>query len=480
MAEDTRERTERTGSSAADGAAAALSSEYFETATRVAQGNQIPVPTRSPVQREDEGGNGGGSGRGGSGDNSAPVRIPIPRPEPAPVRLPKPRPYDLGTGGGGNGGDGNPDVRTAKKSGRCKPSPTYLRYIETADKVTLTPGALNIEQIRNKYNCQIKTKADAINFAEKEIEGLGDPFTRVDKESELNVASSTFTFGLDATYAYRPGKLGPNGLEVENLLPGGSTGVFPGDRILFANGVDLRNMEFDEAVKALRGPAQQKLQLDVIRDGELVHLDDVPRATVNPVTTERMLDDKIGYLKISTFNDNATAVEIQRSLERLKDADSIVIDLRGNGGGFPEQVQKTAGLFMQEGGIYWENARVEGANRIQSTQMYLTENGIMSLDAQGTQVGGTDVRPRLPPMAANKRLVVLTDEGTASAAEMFAGALKDNGRAVTIGEKTYGKGVGQILFSSMPGNARLLVTNFTYETPSGFWPGDAHNHRIGI
>lgn len=356
-----------------------------------------------------------------------------------------------------------------------------MRFIESADKVTLTPGALNIEQIRNKYNCQIKTKADAIKFAEKEIEALGDPFTRIDKRSEQVAASGGFSFGLDATYQYKPGKLGPNGLVIDNVgVPGVMAGLLPGDKILFADGVDVRNMEFDEAVKALRGPEGRKLQLDVIRDGEVVHLTDVTRSDANPVTTERMLDKKIGYLRITTFNDTTTALEIQRSLERLKDADSIVIDLRGNGGGFPEQVQKAAGLFMQQGGIYWENARVEGANRIQSTQMYLTQNGIMSLDAEGKQVAGTSLRPRLLPIAADKRLVVLTDQGTASAAEMFAGALKDNGRAVTVGDKTYGKGIGQILFTDMPEKAKLLVTNFTYETPSGLWPGDAHNHRYGI
>lgn len=105
VAEDTRERAEGAGSSAADGAASALSAEYFETATRVAKGNQLPVPTRRPVDREHENGAGGGSGNGGKGDGKGkgngggrdnvgpPLNlVPIPRPEIKPVQLPKPRP----------------------------------------------------------------------------------------------------------------------------------------------------------------------------------------------------------------------------------------------------------------------------------------------------------------------------------------------------------------------------------------------------
>ncbi|MCY7272545.1 MAG: carboxyl-terminal protease, partial [Phormidesmis sp. CAN_BIN44] len=162
---------------------------------------------------------------------------------------------------------------------------------------------------------------------------------------------------------------------------------------------------------------------------------------LNPVYAElrpQSNGKKIAYLRLSQFNANATA-EMAHAIARLENqgADSYILDLRNNPGGLLQAGIDIAKLWVDEGTIVYT----------------VNRQGTMgSFEAMG------DALTKDP-------LVVLVNQGTASASEILAGALKDNGRAIILGEKTFGKGLIQSLFDLSDG-AGLAVTVAKYETPS--------------
>jgi C-terminal processing protease CtpA/Prc len=420
--------------------------------------------------------------------------IPYPRPRPnrdiilpdtAPVPLPRPRRED--------------EVVTPKtapiparrpeglsKSATCPESPVYVQFIENAANHIYNAGRLNLDALRSKYNCQIKSQADAVNFAEKEIEALGDPFTRVDKAGESSGGAAP-KYSLQAKFRYQPGQIGNSGLLVEDVTKTGGAavnGLKPGDRLVGINGKSLVGMEYDAAMKLHEGAANEPVALSIVRAGKRMELN-VTRGgtTPDPVVSDRMIDsaNKIAYVRIGDFQDASVAKQVERALKRQKDAESIIIDLRGNGGGRVDTTLEIAGLFMREGTLMSTRERVGGAPAIKTVEYKMTDRGIVEVSTfpgEAPVEGAPVHRPN--PIAAGKRVVILTDGGTASSAEILTGALKDNGIASVVGTQTYGKGVGQLRWDGMAGSNTLLVTNMQYETPSGQWVGDGHRRRNGI
>lgn len=164
------------------------------------------------------------------------------------------------------------------------------------------------------------------------------------------------------------------------------------------------------------------------------------RITLNPVYAELHADSgqKIGYIRLSQFSGNATA-ELARAINQLKQqgANAYILDLRSNPGGLLQAGIEVARLWLDEGII------VHTVNR-QGIQDSFVANGQALTHAP---------------------LVVLVNQGTASASEILAGALQDNDRAQLVGEKTFGKGLIQSLFELSDGSG-LAVTVAKYETPN--------------
>lgn len=225
--------------------------------------------------------------------------------------------------------------------------------------------------------------------------------------------------------------------------PAEAAGLLPLDEILEINGTSTSSLTLDEAAARMRGAIGSQVTLKVSRTDRDPFEVNVQRdrITINPVSAELRTEPglpKLGYLRLGQFNGNAVA-ELKTALEDLEQqgADAYILDLRNNPGGLLQAGIEIARMWLDEGTVVYT------VNR----QGYLG-----NYDAIGKAITADP-------------LVVLVNKGTASASEILAGALQDNGRAQLVGETTFGKGLIQSLFD-LPNGAGLAVTIAKYETPS--------------
>jgi carboxyl-terminal processing protease len=227
--------------------------------------------------------------------------------------------------------------------------------------------------------------------------------------------------------------------------PAERAGIETGDQIIEIDGKTTENWKNEQAVKTLRGSAGSKVSLRIRRPGhaeamtfelvrEQIHIKSVPAGT--------MFDNAVGYISLNPVAETSAAeLRAEIAAMKAKGMKSMVLDLRGNPGGLLDQGVKVADLFLdskQE--IVSTRGRARGA-----TREYFDE--------------ARQPYPELP-------IVVLVNAGSASAAEIIAGALQDHDRAVVVGTPTFGKGLVQTLFPLGEGVALKLTTAKWY-TPSG-------------
>ena len=238
-----------------------------------------------------------------------------------------------------------------------------------------------------------------------------------------------------------------NVLEVISGGPAEKVGILQGDRIIKADGISLTGPEMtsDSVFKTLRGKKGTKVALDIVRRTSKKPLKfDVIRGDipVNSVDCSYMIGEGIGYLRVSKFARN-TYNEFFNALEELKakGARKFVVDLRGNSGGFMDQAIYMANEFLPEG-----RTIVYTKGRTKENETFAVSDGTGSfLDAE---------------------LTVLTNEYSASASEIFAGAIQDNDRGLVIGRRTFGKGLVQNQIA-LPDSSAIRLTVARYYTPSG-------------
>jgi carboxyl-terminal processing protease len=222
--------------------------------------------------------------------------------------------------------------------------------------------------------------------------------------------------------------------------PAEAAGLQPEDRIVAVDGVSIVGLSLSEAISKVRGPAGSEAVLTVEREGVQPFDVTVTRDRFELKTSEaEMLEDDIGYIRLREFSSQAST-ELTQDLEGLlaQNPRGIILDLRYNPGGWLDQALEISDLFLSDGVILtqrWQNG---------SEQVYRAEKG--------------DIGEDIP-------LVVLVDRGSASASEIVAGALQDRGRAVLIGEKTFGKGVVQTVHTLSDGS-QLIVTSAQWFTPN--------------
>ena len=227
--------------------------------------------------------------------------------------------------------------------------------------------------------------------------------------------------------------------------PAERSGVQPGDRVVVIGGRATRGWAPEEALRALRGPPGSVVSFVVERAGiaEPVPFTVTRREIrVHPVQHALMLGQGVGYVSFVSFSEESAA-ELRRSVDSLRRAGarSLVLDLRGNPGGLLEQGVAVADLFLDDGLTI-----VEMRGRARETNQSFVDQA--------------------PQPFANLTMAVLVDSASASAAEIVAGALQDNDRAVIVGTTTYGKGSAQSVFPVADGGAVKLTTALWY-TPSG-------------
>ncbi len=226
--------------------------------------------------------------------------------------------------------------------------------------------------------------------------------------------------------------------------PASKAGIKAGDYIIKINEVQVQGKSLMEAVKLMRGPVGSSIELTIRRKGER-------KALVKKITREiivvksveaKILDNNIGYLRLKSFNGNSSDQLVKKiqNFEKTEKPHGYILDLRNNPGGLLTQAIRVTDFFLDDGEIVSTKGR-----KIMENRRFFAKKGD---ELQG------------------KPLIVLINNGSASASEIVAGALKDHKRAIILGEKTYGKGsVQSIIPLSDGGGMRLTISK--YYLPSG-------------
>lgn len=221
--------------------------------------------------------------------------------------------------------------------------------------------------------------------------------------------------------------------------PAEEAGLMAGDLIYMVEEEDMAGLDVTQVVMKIKGEEGTKVHLTLVRDGAYVEADVERRKIESPTVEYQMLEDQMGYVQLSEFDD-VTVKQFQEALEAIKteNAQGMILDLRGNPGGNLDTVVEIADMLLDEGMIVY----IE--DKSGSRQEYFAKDG---MDWE------------LP-------IVVLVDGNSASASEVLSGALKDHERATLVGTTTYGKGIVQSLRSLKDGSS-LKLTVSAYYTPNG-------------
>ena len=229
--------------------------------------------------------------------------------------------------------------------------------------------------------------------------------------------------------------------------PAYQAGIKAGDQIVKINGTTTKNATLLEAVKMIRGPKGSKVTLTINREGFQAPKDFVITREIIPIRSvkARVLDDGIGYIRVANFQDQ-TDHDLRAFLKKMKQRQmpfkGLILDLRNDPGGLLEQAVRVSDEFLKSGLIVY----TEGRSRNQNMRFF--------------------ARSGQEEKVANVPMVVLINEGSASASEIVAGALKDQKRALIVGTKSFGKGSVQTIIPLDDGSA-LRLTTALYFTPSG-------------
>jgi carboxyl-terminal processing protease len=226
--------------------------------------------------------------------------------------------------------------------------------------------------------------------------------------------------------------------------PADTAGLRPDDIVLQVDETPIEDMSIYEAISLILGPAGTEVRLTILRDGQEPFEVTVVRGQIDIPTVEwELLPDRIGHISMFDFSSDATS-KVAGAIRELQaeGASSLILDLRGNPGGYLHEAVLTAGLFLPQDNV----VLIERTNE---------EEAVLRPEDFGSPA----------PIAADIPMVVLVDGGSASASEIVAGALRDHNRATLIGEQTFGKGSVQIVYELSNG-AELRVTKARWFTPN--------------
>jgi carboxyl-terminal processing protease len=226
--------------------------------------------------------------------------------------------------------------------------------------------------------------------------------------------------------------------------PAARSGIRSGDQIIAVDGIAVETDHLHETIGRMRGRPGSRISITVLRDDE-AFTHEIRREVIRVASVHyQTLDPSYGYVRLSQFSET-TARELSRAIDAMQDSnegmlDGLVLDLRNNPGGVLDAAVDVADLFLDAGVIVSANGRTSDARFTRSAH-------------RGDVLDGAE-------------LVVLVNDGSASASEIVAGALQDHGRAVVVGTGTFGKGLVQTVMPLSKGRAIKLTTS-RYFTPSG-------------
>ena len=304
------------------------------------------------------------------------------------------------------------------------------------------------KKIRQKtLQKQIDTSEQAYKAIEEMLMPLEDPYTRVLRPKDYallkssNLGSEINGVGLQLGKDDESGKV----IVISTLAgsPAEDAGILAGNFIESVNGESSLNLGLANTASKLRGEKGTKVLVEISNsDGESKEIDLERRSVdLRPVRTKRLRDEThtIGYLRITQFSESVPK-KIEEALQELneKEVEGIILDLRNNSGGLVSSGIAVADCFLNKKLV------VETKNREGIKDSIISEE----------------------KTAFNGPMVTLVNNGTASASEILAGALQDNGRSALIGKQTYGKGLIQSL-KSLTDESGIAITVASYLTPKG-------------
>ncbi len=309
-----------------------------------------------------------------------------------------------------------------------------------------------LELIRQDYVDENKTSYhDLINAAMKGMLSSLDPHSQfMDPEDFRDMQDDTRSRfnGLGIEVSMKNGL--PTVITAMEDTPAAKAGILSGDQILRINGISTERMDLQDAINVLRGPAGAKITFTLLRPStKEIKEYTLQRAEIKiqSVKGVRLLDPelagpfKIGYIRLVQFNE-PTADELSKALEELQKQgmQALILDLRNNPGGLLNSAVDVCAQFLPP-----------------STKVVSTQGRVASQQHDYSTSGAKKERPNFP-------MVVLINEGSASGAEIVAGALKDLHRAVLVGETTFGKGSVQNVMQ-LPDGSAVRFTTAKYYTP---------------
>jgi carboxyl-terminal processing protease len=292
-----------------------------------------------------------------------------------------------------------------------------------------------------KYDGKLDSEALLEGAKHGLVDAVGDPYTVFLNASEARALDDDLngTFeGIGAELSKINGVLTVTGLVGDS--PAQQAGLLVDDQIAKVNDEETASLTVGQAVQKIRGEKGTTVKLTILR-GETTKEVSIVRNTITSESVQwEVLDGSVGYMRITRFSDD-TARLSRKAAEELtqKGVKSILLDLRGNGGGLLTAAQDVSSLWLN--------------------------NKVVVTERRGGQVTNT-LRSGTNPVLEGMKTVVLVDGGSASASEIVAGALRDNDAATLVGTTTYGKGSVQAILSLGDGS-QLKVTIARWHTPSG-------------
>ncbi len=302
------------------------------------------------------------------------------------------------------------------------------------------------QKVRNEYLSRNYTsKEEAYKAIREMLKKLDDPYTRFMnpeefKSMQIDTSGELTGVGIQLSQDEETKKL----VVIAPIegTPAAKAGVLSKDIILKIDGKSTEGMEVSDAVNLIRGPVGTEVTLTVLRNNQQKMFKlKRDRIEIHPVRYSRSQDlpGGVGYIRLNQFSANA-AGEMRTAIQALEKqgVSGYVLDLRSNPGGLLYASIDIARMWIKDGGI------------------------VSTVDRQGV----SDRQKANNRQLSDKPLVVLVDGGSASASEILSGALQDNGRAVVVGTKTFGKGLVQSVRGLGDGSG-MAVTIAKYFTPSG-------------
>lgn len=282
------------------------------------------------------------------------------------------------------------------------------------------------------------------------VDALDDPYSVYYDEEALSAMEESTNgeyAGIGAMMSQNPDTMEVQVVQCYDGTPSKEAGMLAGDVMISLNGEDITGLELSSIVAKIKDGETTPVTIGLLRDGEKLELEVERRVVEIPTVEWEMLEDGIGYLRILEF-DLVTVSQFEEAMKELEAAnmEKLIVDVRDNPGGVLQTVCEILDQILPEGLIVYAEDKYGHREEYRSDAARVFE----------------------------KPLVVLVNENSASASEVFSGAIKDYGVGTLVGTKTFGKGIVQRLFDLSDGTG-LKLTISKYYTPNG---NDIHEKGI--